>query len=118
MAKREYDILSEAEGVVLEAGKPEWWSVDDWNELPIEARSLWCRCEELDDQLPERFQEATRKEEWKQALFLYMAHIRRPWLPRKNLDVDTMEHSWEDGEPAEFIARAREWIGEVEGLLG
>ena len=116
-AKERYDILSEAEAVVLEAGKPEWWSVEDWNELPLEARALWCRCEELPDQLIERFGEAVRKEEWRQALLLYMSHNRRPWLPIEHLDEATHDFSFDQGEIAEFIARAKDWIAEAEGLL-
>lgn len=110
------DVLAEAERIVQGSEDPSL-EVDDWHELPIEARSLWRRCEDLGERLPSQFHEAVDREDWKRALLLYMAHRQRPWLPQKHLDVATMACDWEEGQPGQFITEAREWITEVEGLL-
>lgn len=123
-AARNYDVLAQAEEIVpgsedpsLETGKPDWYLLYWWNELPIEGRSLWCQCEDLEERLPSQFHEAVDREDWKRALLLYMAHHQRPWLPYKELDVDTLESNWEQGQPRQFITEARKWITEVEMLL-
>lgn len=115
--KSKFDILGEAEGILYESGKPEWWDVEDWQALPVEARALHCRCEELVEKLPDKFHEAVRKEEWRQALLIYMAHNRKPWLPLCELNFDTMERYWEKDIISKFIAAAKEWIKEAEELL-
>ena len=112
------DILSEVNETAEQYGRPEWLDAGEWRELGTEVHTLYFRCEELNDQLPERFHEAVGKEEWRRALLIHMTYCHRPWLPLKELDLETFESNWKEGEVAEFIAKAKEWISEVEELLG
>lgn len=115
---RSNDILSEVNETAEQYGRPEWLDAGEWRELGTEVHTLYFRCEELNDQLPERFHEAVGKEEWRRALLIHMTYCHRPWLPLKELDLETFESNWKEGEVAEFIAKAKEWISEVEELLG
>jgi hypothetical protein len=111
-----YDVMGEAEGIVSsyaaidDSKKPEYLLDGDWQELSLEVRSLYCRCEELAEQLPGQFHEAVNSEEWQRALFICIAHQSKPWLPHKHLDSGTFERRWDEGELVGFTVQAREWI--------
>ncbi len=114
---KKYDILSEIEEVSEQHGRPEWIDADDWREMGNEVHSLYFKIEELSKQLPDRFHEAVRNEEWKLGLFIYRAHLDRPLPPLKQINLETHERDWDWNELSQYVAEAKRWIPEAEKLL-
>lgn len=117
MVRKKYDVIAEAEKIALQAVKPTWCSRRDWNKLPSEARILYFNCEDLPDQLIQRFREEVEQQHWREALLLYMAANQKPWLPYNSLDPGTLKHTWNQDKIRLYITEAEEWLENSKGLL-
>lgn len=112
-----YSILAEAAQIASQhdLDKPDSVSDRDWAAASPEAKQLSKEIEPLVPRVENAYWEAVRERDWERALLLYQRLVFPPrlWTSRGIYDDQVC-----DEYEAEFIARAREWIGEVEGLLG
>ena len=118
---KENNILSDAEKVlrrhrIPKPKKPKWICREHWLELSEETRYLWNRVQQLEKLVYEAYLEALRHEDWRRALELVLASIGKPILPSVSHVLYPKDVCRKN--EAEFIAKAKEWIAEAEGLLG
>ena len=115
MIQDRYDVVAQAEKIVLQAAKPDWISDDLWEALDSDVIRLYSEVKELEEEMLQAYQVVIRNEEWKQALMLVLKHFTAPDIPFIFTVLDTEADCQE--KQREFVSNATVWIREVRELL-
>ena len=110
------DVLDQVRVIADEYGFecPDDISEGSWRVAKFETKYIYSDVKRLQKPLEETYFEAVRQRNWERALLAYQSLVGIP-----SLSIDPLLYSERECQEneAEFIARAKEWIAEVEELL-